>query len=427
MEYKNKKEYKKNVSKLSETINKSWIASIKYKLTLPEKFRKRIEQNLTVDSEIILNDSNTETFVKYMEEYAIPKLKELYPENYFIQSLAPDIRLLENGNYTMFYKIPLNMREIDSDENVREEYGKMFRGFNSLSGIEFEGNKIHELLYLYETLVNRTFSRSSMSRFFSESFATGENALIDSHARYLENEENVDSVVKLNAVESVHTPTIYDFGDVRRASYYSEQYSGVDKLMDFEDWKNFDDMIVVFNDDDYIEVLHSYGINDEEAGMVHNIGKAFVYDGKIFINTDKATRDDLRHEISHIIIGVMKASLPSAGVILNNFYELNKSKFTKILIDLSGHSVYKNLKSSDLIEEAIAHWVAYSENNLNDFMRFVSDDKISSLNDFIKDFLSSKGTKNDFISNVSNIQKAETLRNFLMTREGNMSVKEDCK
>ena len=60
-------------------------------------------------------------------------------------------------------------------------------------------------------------------------------------------------------------------------------------------------------------------------------------------------------------------------------------------------------------------------------MRFVSDDKISSLNDFIKDFLSSKDTKNDFISNVSNIQKAETLRNFLMTREGNMSVKEDCK
>lgn len=60
-------------------------------------------------------------------------------------------------------------------------------------------------------------------------------------------------------------------------------------------------------------------------------------------------------------------------------------------------------------------------------MRFVSNDQISSLNDFIKDFLSSKGTKNDFISNVSNIQKVETLRNFLMTRKGNMSVKEDCK
>ena len=47
------------------------------------------------------------------------------------------------------------------------------------------------------------------------------------------------------------------------------------------------------------------------TGKIHidpNIAKAFIYDGEIYVNTTIASGDDLLHEYTHIILGVLKSN-----------------------------------------------------------------------------------------------------------------------
>ena len=92
------------------------------------------------------------------------------------------------------------------------------------------------------------------------------------------------------------------------------------------------------------------GIEDK----LHTV-KAFVYDGEIYINASAADASDLFHELSHILLGVIKAKNPEVYQdIINNFS--SKSRF-KFLFN-SKAQTYKHYLQADIIEETVADMIA---------------------------------------------------------------------
>lgn len=92
------------------------------------------------------------------------------------------------------------------------------------------------------------------------------------------------------------------------------------------------------------------GIEDK----LHTI-KAFVYDGEIYINASAADTSDLFHELSHILLGVIKAHNPEVYQdIINKFSSTNRFKF----LFNSKTRTYKHYTQADIIEETVADMIA---------------------------------------------------------------------
>jgi hypothetical protein len=426
-----KEEYNRKVFAISKSMDLKWLENSGFTFTMPSELE--VEKSISTGTTNI-TPSVAKLFIKYMEKHVIPTLKasDNYSNNAFIKSLSfgikndvDFIRLEIKPNEKMYYRIPLNMMEIDSDEKTRKEYGRIFAGFNALSGIKFEGNYIQDLFYIYEILTNKSLSQSSLSRFFSESFDVDTDSIINKHAYYI-GEINEDDVIKsVNIAEGIssNAPSIYDYESAKQYYYNIESanISVIDRIPEFAKNGN----IVIFNDDNYLEVLHKEGINGKAAENIKITGRAFVYNGKIFINTDKSNRGDIRHELAHIMIGILKSE-GTANDVLMNFYNKNKDKFAKIMIELSDHKIYNKLNSSDLIEETIAHYVALSESNFEEFINSIPENNFIDL-----EFIFTSLTSEDSILKVQNMQKTETFRNYMINRynegEVKMSVNEDCK
>ena len=78
------------------------------------------------------------------------------------------------------------------------------------------------------------------------------------------------------------------------------------------------------------------------TGKVHidpNIAKAFIYDGEIYVNTTIASGDDLLHEYTHIILGVLKSNPQSRvhyeSMINNVWNESTQKERDQVLKDYS--------------------------------------------------------------------------------------------
>jgi hypothetical protein len=83
--------------------------------------------------------------------------------------------------------------------------------------------------------------------------------------------------------------------------------------------------------------------------------KAFVYNGEIYINASAADASDLFHELSHILLGVIKAQdLEIYQDIINNFSSKNRFRF----LFNSKTQTYKHYTQADIIEETVADMIA---------------------------------------------------------------------
>ena len=101
----------------------------------------------------------------------------------------------------------------------------------------------------------------------------------------------------------------------------------------------------------------------EEYGKTHkgfSLGKdtrAFVLDGKIYINGAKANVSDMFHEMGHIFLGIVKAKSPEA---YNHLIEYFKEKYTDRYLNMMGSidDAYKGFSKQDKIEEVIVSIMA---------------------------------------------------------------------
>lgn len=92
------------------------------------------------------------------------------------------------------------------------------------------------------------------------------------------------------------------------------------------------------------------GIEDK----LHTV-KAFVYDGEIYINTSAADSSDLFHELSHILLGVIKAHNPEVYQdVINTFSSKNRFEF----LFNSKAKTYEHYTQADITEETVADMIA---------------------------------------------------------------------
>ena len=347
-----------------------------------------------------------------MEYYVIPKLKKEFPRNKFIQSLTYGIQKEEKGASSLYFKVPLNMMEVDNNEESRLKYRELSNDFNSLDGYRFQVNddtennsiSILDLLYIYNILSNRGFSRSSLSRFFTDMVISKEqdNIAVD-HANYLDSlpeEELSEFGVEVKPIEY----------QVPRKSYYEIVPSNISKLSvipQIGENKN----IIMYDNSNAIEVLVKNGMDEKRAKLVSSSAKAFVFNGKIFINTDLSDRKELRHELAHIYIGVAKMSNDKnyRDKILE-YYKLHEDEIDEIIKrEVLIKSVYSDLKNTDLIEEGIAHFMETSYDRLSEFINFFLDGKdIVSIDEAL-------GILKENVI-VANSQKVALFRNKLIER-----------
>ena len=102
--------------------------------------------------------------------------------------------------------------------------------------------------------------------------------------------------------------------------------------------------------------MAQYGLNKNFVTS-HNmdIAKAYVFNGEIFINTDRASESDLVHELSHWLIALIKQSDGGYNRLRYVYEELSKTdKFN----ELKDNYAYKDLNNDDFNEEVLAHLIA---------------------------------------------------------------------
>jgi hypothetical protein len=89
-----------------------------------------------------------------------------------------------------------------------------------------------------------------------------------------------------------------------------------------------------------------YGTSEDLASIVPNaaVSKAFVHNGKIYINTDLATIDSPIHELLHIFLGSMRYTDPT-------FYFNLVTQARSFPSFEHRASFYKNRTELDLCEE----------------------------------------------------------------------------
>lgn len=83
--------------------------------------------------------------------------------------------------------------------------------------------------------------------------------------------------------------------------------------------------------------------------------RAFVYNGKIYLNTSVANASDLFHELAHIVLGSLKVSDPEIYSEIIKKYESHRSFDKKLEIQ---RRTYEHYSYQDIVEETVADLIA---------------------------------------------------------------------
>ena len=113
----------------------------------------------------------------------------------------------------------------------------------------------------------------------------------------------------------------------------------------------------VLSEEEIVSNLTSDGVAQKNANMMAQ-QKAFIYNGKVYINSNRASLTDVLHEYTHLILEVMKTTQPKQYETLmqKTYEEMNgKNAIDKY------REKYPNLSMYDLVEEyfcsRFANWV----------------------------------------------------------------------
>lgn len=133
-------------------------------------------------------------------------------------------------------------------------------------------------------------------------------------------------------------------------------------VQDFID-QNLNNVIEYFNKQFGIGINSVTRSELEQLSIDNNLGlenkldvvKAFVYNGQIYINTSNANAEDLFHELSHILLGVVKAKDLD---MYNELVSAYKTKSNYKYLFNTHRKTYRHYSEQDVIEETIADIIA---------------------------------------------------------------------
>lgn len=215
-------------------------------------------------------------------------------------------------------------------------------------------------------------------------------------------------------------------------------------IQDFMD-QNMTEMVNYFNNQFGLTIQPITRSELEILSKENNLGlenkldvvKAFVLNGQIYINTSNANAEDLFHELSHILLGVVKATNPEAYFELISLYQ-GKSGYK---YKYNNHRrTYKHYAEQDVIEETVADMIAtemfeakqlgLSEFNGNEFLQMFENIFIKSKR-FVQDMNDNELGFSRYMKSLLNENEGAVKRNMSISElirqyisEG--KIKENC-
>lgn len=437
----NKLEIRTIKDQIDKYLIRSWIISKGIEINVPASPKNPAPYILRLD-----NENNINKFRSYVENYAIPLLKDKLKNNKFVQLLTFGLR-----QGVPFYKLPLNMVQVDNTQKTRALYEEALYAFNNLNKIKITGIDMNlvDMFYLYNLVVNQDkFGPNSMTRIFEDLVSSGnEDLLIYDFNNWIDSQNIEDLVnrfrteensIRFNLVES--TPIVDDTNsdigfketpleeDIEEAQYEELADNPVKENNEVAEYYQTNpstkSKLITIIKESNLKGLHIVTDSDlvNEDSTTRN-ARGFVKNGEIYINVDRAEDDTVVHEFSHLYLADAKVNSP------NEYYSvLSRVRNTGTWKYMREIPEYQNKRGSDFDEEVLATLIerAYNE-GLGGADYDVAIDALNLTSPEFKSFIKSDilpSLGETLIENYKVSQKIATLKNKLI--KDNI-IKEDCK
>lgn len=437
----NKLEIRAIKDQIDKYLIRSWIISKGIEINVPASPKNPAPYMLRLD-----NENNINKFRSYVENYAIPLLKGKLKDNKFVQLLTFGLR-----QGVPFYKLPLNMVQVDNTQKTRALYEEALYAFNNLNKIKVSGIDMNlvDMFYLYNLIVNQDkFGPNSMTRIFEDLVSSGnEDLLIYDFNSWIDSQNIEDLVnkfrteensIRFNLVES--TPIVDDTNsdigfketpleeDIEEAQYEELADNPVKENNEVAEYYQTNpstkSKLITIIKESNLKGLHIVTDSDlvNEDSTTRN-ARGFVKNGEIYINVDRAEDDTVVHEFSHLYLADAKVNSP------NEYYSvLSRVRNTGTWKYMREIPEYQNKRGSDFDEEVLATLIerAYNE-GLGGADYDVAIDALNLTSPEFKSFIKSDilpSLGETLIENYKVSQKIATLKNKLI--KDNI-IKEDCK
>lgn len=437
----NKLEIRAIKDQIDKYLIRSWIISKGIEINVPASPKNPAPYILRLD-----NENNINKFRSYVENYAIPLLKDKLKDNKFVQLLTFG---LKQG--VPFYKLPLNMVQVNNTQKTRALYEEALYAFNNLNKVKITGIDMNlvDMFYLYNLVVNQDkFGPNSMTRIFEDLVSSGnEDLLIYDFNNWIDSQNIEDLVnrfrteensIRFNLVES--TPIVDDTNsdigfketpleeDIEEAQYEELADNPVKENNEVAEYYQTNpstkSKLITIIKESNLKGLHIVTDSDlvNEDSTTRN-ARGFVKNGEIYINVDRAEDDTVVHEFSHLYLADAKVNSP------NEYYSvLSRVRNTGTWKYMREIPEYQNKRGSDFDEEVLATLIerAYNE-GLGGADYDVAIDALNLTSPEFKSFIKSDilpSLGETLIENYKVSQKIATLKNKLI--KDNI-IKEDCK
>lgn len=437
----NKLEIRTIKDQIDKYLIRSWIISKGIEINVPASPKNPAPYILRLD-----NENNINKFRSYVENYAIPLLKDKLKNNKFVQLLTFGLR-----QGVPFYKLPLNMVQVDNTQKTRALYEEALYAFNNLNKVKITGIDMNlvDMFYLYNLVVNQDkFGPNSMTRIFEDLVSSGnEDLLIYDFNNWIDSQNIEDLVnrfrteensIRFNLVES--TPIVDDTNsdigfketpleeDIEEAQYEELADNPVKENNEVAEYyqtkPSTKSKLITIIKESNLKGLHIVTDSDlvNEDSTTRN-ARGFVKNGEIYINVDRAEDDTVVHEFSHLYLADAKVNSP------NEYYSvLSRVRNTGTWKYMREIPEYQNKRGSDFDEEVLATLIerAYNE-GLGGADYDVAIDALNLTSPEFKSFIKSDilpSLGETLIENYKVSQKIATLKNKLI--KDNI-IKEDCK
>lgn len=437
----NKLEIRAIKDQINKYLIRSWIISKGIEINVPASPKNPAPYILRLD-----NENNINKFRSYVENYAIPLLKDKLKNNKFVQLLTFGLR-----QGVPFYKLPLNMVQVDNTQKTRALYEEALYAFNNLNKVKITGIDMNlvDMFYLYNLVVNQDkFGPNSMTRIFEDLVSSGnEDLLIYDFNNWIDSQNIEDLVnrfrteensIRFNLVES--TPIVDDTNsdigfketpleeDIEEAQYEELADNPVKENNEVAEYYQTNpstkSKLITIIKESNLKGLHIVTDSDlvNEDSTTRN-ARGFVKNGEIYINVDRAEDDTVVHEFSHLYLADAKVNSP------NEYYSvLSRVRNTGTWKYMREIPEYQNKRGSDFDEEVLATLIerAYNE-GLGGADYDVAIDALNLTSPEFKSFIKSDilpSLGETLIENYKVSQKIATLKNKLI--KDNI-IKEDCK
>lgn len=392
----------------------------------------------SLDGVLRLNDIHAlASFKRLVENYIVPNLKqtEIGRNNAFLNALTITSDNTNSG-IKSYLQLPIPMMDVEKSIELETAYNSYIRGFDEIATMDFGGMNVGDIFYLYNLIVNKdSFGQKSLTRLFENLVNSNRGSfLVNSYNQWIADLDKTGdySKLKLNLEDltgriakyalntdirgglqtefnSDYTFEVPNFAKTWKPLRKINMIFGRETLEDRDRYINegypaweatyftygeayeyFGDIEIITKDDwDYIDDSElGLDIFSPEEREYLKKQKAFIHNGKIYINAENGDYTDALHEWTHYILATMKWSNDPEK--RNNYYKIlskvsNHPKFN----DIARH--YPWAHGSDLQEEVLVNlmqmWmqnkVFANDNVIEDFMQNDNYDGIGTVFEMI--------------------------------------------